>query len=435
MIESKLKIMDKLISNKENILLDSFNFYPYNKINRDILYNYWKKYLQENKNIPIKFYIHIPFCQTICNYCQYDTIKLSSKNQVDDYLEDLFNYIDYFKNLFKNVEFKWLYIWWWTPSILSINNLEKLFNYLNNNLSFSKEYYNTIELNPSSTNFKKLDIIFNGWIINRVSFWVQSFNKNTLDIENRQYSSEKYISNLVNHCKKLWFEDINLDIIFGLNYEREEDLLYNIWVLIEIKPYSITVYTILKNIEKSILHKEDKKLFYDNVEKIYLDIFNKSRILENYNYNKWSSVLWFNLYLKWINRKNTKPYEAHSEETESLFSVWYKSFWKIWWYWEYNFWIDMKEINFSKNTENEELYKYLLQAFQYELDILDINNKFNINFEDKFKKELDLLKSNDIINVIEDRVYYIWDKNYIWYWWLLFLEYKLLLLFIKNRFY
>ena len=367
----------------------------------------------------------------------YNTIEIkNNNNDIDNYVDDLIYYLEKFKYLFSKVKFKWIYIWWWTPSLLSEKQMEKLFWYIYSNFNFDSNYYKTIELNPSTTNFQKLNILKKYWF-DRISLWVQSFNKKTLDIENRTYISSKRIKELVLYAKVIWFEDINLDIIVGLNNEWRAEIFNNINKLYEIEPYTITVYTILKDMERSIFYKKDKNSFYKEINKLYQEIIEKTNITKKYDKNDWSNILWFSLDYK--NKPKLKIlYDAHSEDTYSLFWVGYKAYWNIWWIWSYEM-KNFKKENyfhfFEATTKELEIYRYILQSFQFRIYKKDFFNKFWYDFEKRFLDVFKFLEEIKIIVNNEEYIEYIGDEKYIWYYGLLFLDIKNLLRFIKYRFY
>ena len=112
-------------------------------------------------------YIHIPFCSKICYYCDFCKFYYNTE-WVDNYLNALEKEIN--KN-YKNDEIYTLYIGGGTPSCLTIKELQKLFNVIDNlNLSNIKEY--TIECNIEDINEEKLKL-FKDSKINSISIGVQ----------------------------------------------------------------------------------------------------------------------------------------------------------------------------------------------------------------------------------------------------------------------
>lgn len=436
LIEEKIKLLEKLLPQKKWILLDYVLFSDGEYIWYKNIVEKWKQSITRKQKIPTQFYLHIPFCSKKCNYCMYDTIVLKDKNFIDKYIDDIISFLENFKEIFSDTFFNWIYVGWWTPSLLSTNQINKLFWYIFSNFKFDKDYYNTIELNPVSTTVEKLLILKQIWF-DRISFWVQSFNKEILDIENRTYVSEWKILEYVNYAKSIWFLDVNIDIILWLNKENENGFKYTLSKLKTILPDSITVYTILKDKEKSIFYKEDSELFYKKIKDVYNNALKETWIIDLYDSSSDSHVLWFSLNKKELhNRKNI--YEAHNSNLESLFWVWYKSFWKILWVGTYDTMLFEKswyKFKFNQINEEQEMLSYILKEFQYKINKKDFEQKFSFKIEEKFWSEIDYLVNNNIITNNKKYITYIWDENYIGYYWLIFLDLLNLVKFIKYRFY
>ena len=111
-------------------------------------------------------YIHIPFCNSICSYCDFCKL-LYKEDLVDKYLTSLEKEI---KDNYKGETLDTLYIGGGTPSALSIKQLNKLFKILNIfNLNDTYEF--TIEMNLSDINEDKLTLFKNNKV-NRLSIGV-----------------------------------------------------------------------------------------------------------------------------------------------------------------------------------------------------------------------------------------------------------------------
>ena len=129
----------------------------------------------------ISLYIHIPFCKSKCNYCDFfsKSIDCSFNFFQDEYVNALCNEISfYFYN--SNCKLKSVYIGGGTPSLISILNLKKIISCVESNLkNKSKDFELTIELNPDDINYELITFL-NESIVNRVSLGVQSLNEQTL---------------------------------------------------------------------------------------------------------------------------------------------------------------------------------------------------------------------------------------------------------------
>lgn len=155
-------------------------------------------------------YIHIPFCDCICSYCDFCKILYNNK-YINNYLDNLEKEII---NRYKNELIKSIYIGGGTPSSLSYQELERLFNIikifkLDNNYEF------TIECNVNNLDINKIKL-FKDNGVNRVSLGVQSFNKEILTILNRSHTYKEVYS-VINNLKSNNINNINIDLIYGVN--------------------------------------------------------------------------------------------------------------------------------------------------------------------------------------------------------------------------
>ena len=155
-------------------------------------------------------YIHIPFCDCICSYCDFCKILYNNK-YINNYLDNLEKEINC---RYKNELIKSIYIGGGTPSSLSYQELERLFNIikifkLDNNYEF------TIECNVNNLDINKIKL-FKDNGVNRVSLGVQSFNKEILTTLNRSHTYKEVYS-VINNLKKNNINNINIDLIYGVN--------------------------------------------------------------------------------------------------------------------------------------------------------------------------------------------------------------------------
>ena len=155
-------------------------------------------------------YIHIPFCDCICSYCDFCKILYNNK-YIDNYLDNLEKEIRY---RYKNELIKSIYIGGGTPSSLSYQELERLFNIIKI-FKLDSNYEFTIECNVNNLDINKIKL-FKDNGVNRVSLGVQSFNKEILTILNRSHTY-KEVYNVINNLKNNNINNINIDLIYGVN--------------------------------------------------------------------------------------------------------------------------------------------------------------------------------------------------------------------------
>tara|TARA_B100001939_G_scaffold331841_1_gene330304 strand:- start:2725 stop:3819 length:1095 start_codon:yes stop_codon:yes gene_type:complete len=185
----------------------------------------------------IGLYIHIPFCEKICNYC--DFVKGVPKNQtvVDNYIEALVSQIEHTKKQYTH--FDTIYIGGGTPSMLNKVQLETIFRSLD---EFSPIEY-TVEVNPESyTNEKGL--LLKKYGINRVSFGVQTFNDKHLKRLNRAHDSSM-IEYGISDLKRLGINNISVDLIFGLEHQSIEELNDDLDKFLDLDVNHISTYSLI----------------------------------------------------------------------------------------------------------------------------------------------------------------------------------------------
>ena len=214
-------------------------------------------------------YIHIPFCDSKCNYCAFN-----SYTNLNHLKKEYFNAIK--KQLLNDIEkfnvtnFETIFIGGGTPSTMPISFYEKLFKLLEPFIKNTQEI--TIEANPNAS-FEWLKEIKNLGV-NRISFGAQSFNDEKLKFLNRNHSSLQAIKTIEN-AKKAGFDNINLDIIYSTALDTYA-LLQNDLKTIDSLPIThISAYSLM--IEENTKwegdfskRKEDEKLeiwFIDEVKK------------------------------------------------------------------------------------------------------------------------------------------------------------------------
>ncbi|MBR2246005.1 MAG: radical SAM protein, partial [Bacilli bacterium] len=189
---------------------------------------------QKNKSC----YIHIPFCDHICSYCDFCKMFYNS-NFVDRYLLELEKEID---SLYSNEVLDTIYIGGGTPSCLSVDELEKLFRIINK-LKRSKSCEYTIEGNFNSTSKEKLDL-YKKYGVNRLSFGIESIDKNNLRLLDRSLDKDEVID-IINYSKSIDLDNINVDLIYGLSIEDLDILNKDIDNLLELDVPHISCYSLI----------------------------------------------------------------------------------------------------------------------------------------------------------------------------------------------
>ncbi|HTB05989.1 MAG TPA: radical SAM family heme chaperone HemW [Bacteroidia bacterium] len=157
-------------------------------------------------------YIHIPFCKKACHYCDFHfSTSLSNKEALVD---SLCTEIALRKDYLNKKELSTIYIGGGTPSLLSLEDLKKVFNTVRQYYTVLPDAEITLEANPDDLTPKKVEELVKAGI-NRLSIGIQSFFDEHLVLMNRTHTSIQAIE-AVKQAQKAGIENISIDLIYGL---------------------------------------------------------------------------------------------------------------------------------------------------------------------------------------------------------------------------
>lgn len=215
-------------------------------------------------------YIHIPFCSSICSYCDFCKFYYNS-TWVDNYLSSLEKEI---KSNYKGEIVDTIYIGGGTPTVLNLNQLEKLLNLTN---LFNKEIIEfTVETNVDLS-LDKIKLL-KKYGVNRISIGVQTVNNKYLKFLNRNHTKEDVIK-LVNLLKQHNF-NINVDLIYAIPNQTLEELKKDLDFILSLDINHISTY--------SLIIEPHTKLYIDNVTNIDEDLDYEMYKLINKKLNKYN---------------------------------------------------------------------------------------------------------------------------------------------------
>jgi len=430
-INNKLKLIKKLYNNMKYHSYFVNPYYPKKIIdNISFIKKEWEKSIKYNPNIITHLYIHTPFCFDKCKFCKCRWGSIDFKI-MQKYVDYIINYIEYFEDILRKIRFSWLFFWWWTASIYTETELERLLNAIFSRFNFTWEYFKEFELNPNSTSFNKIDILKKYWF-NRFSFWIQSFNEKTLKKELRAYCSPERFKKIVSYSKKVGIEVINADLILWLNSENIDDFSISLKYMMDCRPDMITLHTLQYKQETSSLYTTDYE-FYNKMKEIYEYLINnlvKKSDYEVVSYDIDSVVI---LKLKWVNINSKKIYKEQEPKVESLFWVWFGSYSQIYWRWKYyilhgNYDISKTRFEFEILTHKDEFNIMLIRSIEeWIIDTSVFNKEFKINFFEKYKDIIDLLKKEKIITISWNKIIFISNDIEQIHYWLSFFDLKFIL--------
>ncbi len=333
---------------------------------------------------PNSAYIHIPFCSSKCFYCAF-TSTVNQKLELG-YLIALLKDID---TNYKGNTLNTLYFGGGTPSIMPIEHVKKLIN----KFKLNEDAEITFELNPEHASIEYLSAL-KELGINRLSIGVQSLNNDILKAIGRKHTAKDALLAIEN-AKNAGFDNFSIDLIYGLPNQTLEDFEHDLKTIKDLDLKHISLYG-LKIEENSVFGKKEPENLPD--DDLQADMYLKAiEVLNDYNHYEIS-----NFAIKGYESKHNTTYwrneeyygfgcSAHGYEN----GVRYANSFNIHQYMEDPL---IKDFGHTETTQ-EKLEEEIFLGFRLKegLHVNNINNKYNIDFDEKYKSILDkYLKSNHI---------------------------------------
>ncbi len=229
----------------------------------------------------ISLYIHIPFCKQKCLYCDFPSYSGKEK-LMDRYIEALNKEII---QKAKDYNISSIFIGGGTPSYLNSLNLESLLITLNK-LRLNDNLEFTMECNPGTLDKEKLTVM-KKYKVNRISMGLQSVNNAILKEIGRIHSYEEFKNNYL-LARNIGFDNINVDLMFGLPNQTVEDWRESLESVAKLNPEHISAYSLI--IEEGThfykLYEEDKLNLPKEDKERSMYLITKE-ILNKYNYHQY----------------------------------------------------------------------------------------------------------------------------------------------------
>lgn len=345
-------------------------------------------------------YIHIPFCNNICSYCDFPKLYYN-KLWIDKYLDALEKEI---VDRYNDELIETIYIGGGTPSSLDLEELTKLFNIISKIKTNYKEY--TIECNLDSLTKEKIDL-FKKNNINRISIGIESFNEDNLKYLNRTLCNLE----LIDYMKSIGITNINVDLIYAIPGESKETLISDIDELLKLDIPHISTYSLIIE-PHTVLYNNKIENIDDSLDlEMYNIICSKLKDYNHYEVSNFSKLGYESKHnLTYWN--NEHYYGFGMGASGYIGSIRYTNTKSINKYIEGHYDYDSEELSERITMENE----MILGLRKLEgVSISNFYKKYHKNIEEVFdiKKLLEerkLIIDNDYIKINE---YYIYVSNEI----------------------
>lgn len=230
-------------------------------------------------NLPSGLYLHVPFCQSKCPYC--DFYSHTDHSLIPRWLSALEKEFELYQNRFPR--FDTLYLGGGSPSVLSEPQIRSLLYLIQDRSPLDPGSEITLEANPNDLNPSKLNTYLNLGV-NRISLGVQSFDQQELVFLRRRHTASE-AKKAIDWIREAGFTNLGIDLIYGLPGQEKEQWLAGLNKVLAFNPEHLSCYqlTVAKGTlfwgmkEKGLLHP----LSEAEEENFFLTT---SRFLEDHGY-------------------------------------------------------------------------------------------------------------------------------------------------------
>ncbi len=354
----------------------------------------------------ISIYIHIPFCESKCHYC--DFLSFENKlNNLNIYVNSLCKEIQTYKNNLTNSNVKTIFFGGGTPSILTSQQFEKIFKNLKDIVDIGKDVEFTVECNPNSITAEKLKL-FRKYGVNRLSIGLQAWQNDMLKFLGRVHNQSDF-ENAIFLAKENEFNNINVDIMFGIPNQTIDMLVETLDKVIEKGITHISCYSLMleegtclyskresneitmlpEEVERNMYHYICRYLSQKGFNHYEISNFAKLGYESKHNIVYWDAkeYIGFGLgahsYLSCERYHNATDLEQYIKEGES------SSFSKC----------DIETLDITNQYEE---YMFLGLRKMAGIDMLDFKNRFNVDVMNIYGDKIIQLLEDELLERIDN---------------------------------
>lgn len=313
------------------------------------------------------------------------------------------------KNYLGHEEINTIYFGGGTPSILSVNELQKILESIHRSfkINASKEF--TLEANPDDLSHDKLKDL-KDLDINRLSIGIQSFNNKTLKFLNRAHDAAEAISCFEN-ARLAGFDNISLDLIFSIPGQSIAELEDDIGKVLGMNPEHISVYSLTIE-EKTVFGNWNRKgkintvndensarqfdLIISSLEDHQYEQYEISNFCRDRNYSRHNTSYWKNVKYLGLG-PGAHSYDGQSRQFNIANNHKYMR--------SINEGNPFYEIEYL--TKKEQLNERLLTSLRtkWGCDLNELNNTFQTDLLELHKEKIDRFKGQELIQIENDKLY------------------------------
>jgi len=357
-------------------------------------------------------YLHIPFCKQACNYCDFH-FSTSLKMKAS-FVDALLTEIELRKSVFDQQTINSIYFGGGTPSLLSEEDLTRIFETLFTSFRVSPLAEITLEANPDDLSPDKIKVLKNT-PINRLSIGIQSFRDEDLRFMKRAHNAKEALSS-IKSCKQAGFTNLSVDLIYGTPGMDTSAWLENLNIAFDLDIPHISSYALTVEPNTELHHQ----ILHQKV----------SNVDEN------QSAAQFELLTSQMKRNGYEQYEISNFCKPGAYSKHNSSYWKKDMYLglgpsAHSFYDNKRLWNVSNNTKYVKSLAQNLLPLQEEVlsledryneyvmtslrtrwgcSIAEIETNFSSELAAYFRNEIELYVSTQNV-LVKNEVYYLSEKG------------------------
>lgn len=229
----------------------------------------------------LSFYIHIPFCQHLCQFCEYQRTTIPTLDVQYKYLNAIKCDVELFLSKYHEFTLKGFDIGGGTPTALdddAFNYLLNIYSDILKNVTISDDFEPSIEATFQTLNMKKINMIAASGI-NRISLGIQTSVKSIQKLNGRVNPEILNMLDLITKIKESGIKKVNLDLMYGLKGQTIYDINDDIECIRTLNPEQVTLYELRTNMIDSSAYKSTKEQLYN----MYCKLFKELRKLGYYS--------------------------------------------------------------------------------------------------------------------------------------------------------
>lgn len=203
-----------------------------------------KKLLKEDidKLTALSLYVHVPFCQSRCKFCEYAVVSGDDFEKKEEYVEALLKELDMYKEIISDKKILGFDMGGGTPTQLETEQIKRITERLHQNFNFDPTTEMSIETTPviAARDYDKIKALHDmGY--KRISMGVQTVNPRLLEAFGREGNNSIY-EKAVENIRQAGFEKFNIDLMYGFLNQDMDDFKNTLDYTTKLLPEYITLY-------------------------------------------------------------------------------------------------------------------------------------------------------------------------------------------------